>query len=220
MTGSKRAAICGLLAGVLGWSVCATGLAQDGPVRPEVLPAPPASGIPRQDLPQPAYGPLQAGLDVYRMAEQQRLQAIELQLRLARSAWQYHLGPAPYYAPGVPHVYPYGSRRALRRAYRFGYWPAPQPWPNVSIGVYRYPYSSWVRQPTGYERIRIGPNSYVYRPYYGQPAGQQNPPRPVAPSTPTPAVAPPEQNSGPALNGPIRPVPEAIPAPPPEPGPG
>lgn len=231
MRDSMRAAICGLFGVVLAWVFCGTGLAQNVPARPEVVPSlpwahwPPPNAAARQYRPQPTYGPLQAGVDAYRMAEAERQRAVQRQVQLVQSAWSYHPWSAPYYVPSVPHLYAFPPRRALRRAYRFGYWPVPQPWPNVSIGVYRYPYSPWVRQPTGYERVRIGPNSYVYRPYYGQPSGQQNPPGAVGPTAPTPAAAPSEQPSGqsahgrPALNSPIRPLPEAIPAPPAEPGP-
>ena len=228
MTGSTRAVVCGLLAGLFCWGICGTSLAQDAPAPPEVVPAPQPSAVPQPARPQPTYGPLQAVQDAYQMAEQQRLQAVERQLQLVQSAWQYHAWPAPYYAPGVPYVYgyayAYGPRRFVRRAYRHGYWAAPQPWPYAPAGVYAYPYSTWVRQPVAYQQIWIGPNSYVYRPYYGQPTGRPNVPTPSPPSVRSPrpprAVPPAERPSGPVLNPPIQSAPEPIPIPPAEPAPG
>ena len=240
MTGNLRAAVCALLGGLLSWPICGTGLAQDVPARPEVLPAPAPTAVPQQDRPQVTYGPLQAGQDAYRMAEQERAWAVQRQLQLAQTAWWYPAWPPAYVAGGAPirgsGVYVYAPPRVGhplvgRRAYRYGYWPAPQPWPYVPAGVYAYPYSAWVGQPTGYQQIWIGPNGYVYRPYYWPPAPPQNVLAPVAPSAttpalpstrppqPTPGVFPPESPMGPSLNGPIRPIPESIPPPPAEPPP-
>lgn len=226
MAGMMRGAVWGLVGMFLAWGACRTGAAQEAAARPEVVPPPAPSGVHHPDHPPPpAYGPLPAGQDAYQMAEQQRRWAVERQTQLIQSAWSYYPWVSPYVA-GVPHVYAYVPPRALRRAYRYGYGPVLQPWPHVSVGVYGYPYSTWARQPTGYEQVLVGPNVSVYRPYYGRPAQPQDPPMPGAPSPATPAspstrpVAPAEQPSGPVLKGPIRPAPESIPTPPAVPPPG
>jgi hypothetical protein len=233
MAGSMRAAVCALLGGVLAWSVGETGLAQQTLTPPEVVPAPSPAGVPGQVHPQGTYEPQQPGQDPYRRAEQERAWAVGRQLQLAQTAWWYPSWPAPYYVPvpSVPRVYVYGPPRAIRRAYRYGYWPVPPPRPYVSIGVYGYPYSGWA-WPPGYEQLWIGPNSHVYSPYYGQPRGGRNVPTPAAPSLAPPAqlapgyaqppsaASPTEPSPGPLLNGPSPPTPEAIPAPPANPTPG
>jgi hypothetical protein len=234
MAGSMRAAVCALLGGLVGWCNCGTGMAQDVSARPEVVPAPAAITTPQQDGRGPVSGWLQPAQDPYRRAEQERAWAVSRQLQSPQTAWWYQVGPAPYYVPvpSVPPVYVYGPPRAIRRAYRYGYWAVPQPRPYVSVGVYPYPYSTWGGPPPSYGQIWIGPNSYVYRPYYGQPRGQQNVPTPAAPSVAPPerippgyaqppgAVSPTAPPSGPLLNGPSPPTPEAIPAPPANPTPG
>jgi hypothetical protein len=229
MAGSTRAAACGLAAGLLCWAICAACSAQEVAARPEVVPAPPPTTVPQQDHPQVTYGPLQAAQDAYRMAEQERRHAVDRQVHLLQSAaWWRPPWPAPYLpavppVPPVPPVYgygfPYGPRLGFGRAYRYGYYRAvPLPWPPAPPVPYVYPYSPQARQPTGYEKVWTGPNSYVYRPYYGQPTGQPNVPAPSSPSTRPPAPA--EQPSGPALHGPIQPAPEPIPTPAAEPPPG
>jgi hypothetical protein len=225
MVGNLRAAVWAFCGGLSGWLVSATGLAQDLPYWPQGTPAPTASAAEQQYHPQVGYGPLQAGQDAYWLAEQERAWAVQRQVQWAQAAWLYPAWPPAYVT--VPGVYGYVPPRVIRRAYRYGYWPVPQPVPYVSPGVYAYPYSVWLGQPPGYGQIVVGPNS-VYRPYYVPPALPQTMPVPMAPSAPTPAspstrprqptpaIPPREPASGPALNGPIPPAPEPIPPPPAE----
>ena len=86
MIDSMRAGVCGLLTGLLGWLICGTALGQDASGRPEVVPAPSPARVTPQDRPQPTYGPLQAGQDAYRMAEEQRRWAVERQAQLTATA--------------------------------------------------------------------------------------------------------------------------------------
>ncbi len=223
MAGSMSARVGGLPAVFLACSLGGTGLAQQVTAQPEVVPAPQPARPPQQVQPQSIYDPIQAIEDAYRLAEQQRQLAVSRQLQLVQSLWSYQTYPVPYVAP-VPiatPVYVYGSPRALRRAYRYGYWTTPQL--PVPVGAYAYPSSTWIQQPIGYQQIWISPNSYVYRPYYGQPAQQQNAPapspRPGHTRPPTRTAPPADQPSGPALSQPAQPAPERIPVPPAQPVP-
>lgn len=242
MAGRMRRVVWGLLGGLLGWAVCGTALAQNAPARPEPVPAPPPNGLARQASAQPRYGPGQAGQDAYRMAEAERRWAVHRQLQLVQTAWWYSPWVAPY-VPGTPPVYAYRPRRASRRwgidvprrmrgrAYRYGYPAVYAPWPSVAINVYRYSSYPWVRQPLGHETVWIGPNSYVYRPFYersdrpreGAAPGKRPPSTGASPSTrpeqPTGTVPPRKRSTGPMLKPLIGSGPEPIPTPPAESGP-
>lgn len=166
--------------------------------------------------PDVSYGPLQAGRDAHRMAEEARRRAIDRQLQLLGEvtwygAYAYEHDPAAYASYPGP-LLAYGPRRAMRRAYRWGYGPAWWPY------VYGYPYYPWMRQPLGHEKIWTSPNSYLYRPRYQPPEARPQRPTPADPTTrPREPQPQPPQFQPPEI--PARPAPERIPPPPAESGP-
>ena len=206
---------CAALAAVfLCWSIGGSAAAQDVPPGAEAVPAPPAAEpispyrVEEKFDPSQAYDPLQAGRDAYQRAEEARRQAINRQLDTLDYAKWLSTWTAPrVYAYPLPSVYAYPIRRSVRRAYRGvhvgGVVPVITQWSRAPVGVYGYPYYPQVWQPIGHEKVWTGPNGYIYRPIYAEPAP------PVPAQVPTPAVAEP----------PVLIPAEPVPAPPVEPGP-
>jgi len=116
------------------------------------------------------------------------------------SAW----GPRYGVTVTVPRASAYPPRRALRRAYRYGYVPVVPRLVPVPGAIYRHPYPAWTTPPLGYGWTPPVPNGYAYPPGYQPPTNVPNVPTPANPSTSPqqPMLAPPSNS----------PPPEAIPA--------
>jgi hypothetical protein len=191
---------------------------------------PPAGPVPK------SYGPVEAGQDAYRWAEQERREAISRQLQ-TKDAVAYGHAPAGYYAPGPPvrAVQVSTGRRGYRYAYRPPYvYPRSTPpgwlesWPFVASDIHGYPYLYRTPHPFGHEAVVIGPRSSLVRPVYPTspqlpPPSSSTPPPPPAPSMDLPQPAIPKPFP-PTSHGPERiltpPPIETAPIPPPPPAPG
>ena len=193
------------------------------------LPAP----LAQPQRPTAAYRALDATDDAYdyqdeayRIAEQQRVEAIQRQTQLAQAAatyraWSYAPSAAPYVLSASP-VYTYLPPRVYRRAYRRGYVAVPQPVPYPAVAVHAYPYTVLPPQPTIYGQVLVAPGVGVYRPTEAWPVEPSIEPSPGR--QPTPAAPRTERPSGPllmepgtALPGTV--LPEMVPPPPAEPAP-
>jgi len=156
---------------------------------PELLPTPPAVAPPQREV--VPYGSLDAVEESYQRGEAKRRWGIERQGNLIRDMWWYNTWVSPYVGT-LEDIYAFGSRRAVRRAYREGTAPVFTPWPRVPGDIYGYPYYPPVKQPLGHERIQTGPNSYIYRPIHASPEEPAAAaPEPPAPPKPTPYQRPP-----------------------------
>jgi hypothetical protein len=152
------------------------------------------------DQPVPAGVPVPQ--DAYSRAEQQRREAIAYQRQLVEQA------RLNYYN----YLYTYNPRKAYRQAWRYGYAPL---YPPITRGPSDFllgsPYYGAAKLPVGHEKIWTSPNGYIYRPLY------QQPPPPTASQT---RRQPTEVSAAKVPEPPMpEPQPEAIPAPPSEPGP-
>lgn len=121
------------------------------------------------------YDGIQAGIDAYRLAEEQRQAAVANQLAAndTMRAWS-GLPPSRGYAMyyGYPGLYV----PAVSREYAYAYgrpWYAPptvfEPWPVVPGDIYGFTYVPSVRQPIGRWEGQTGPNRWESHPIYDPP---------------------------------------------------
>jgi hypothetical protein len=133
----------------------------------------------RAQAPYRPYDGIQAGLDAFRLAEEQRQAAIANQLATndqmrAWSGLSLSRGQMTYY--GYPNYYGYpGGLANLDYAYAY---PAPrrwgvrtvfEPWPLVPVDIYGYTYIAPLRQPVGRWQGQTGPNRWESHPVYDPP---------------------------------------------------
>jgi hypothetical protein len=121
------------------------------------------------------YDGTQAGLDAYRLGEEQRRAKVGMQLDVNDQvkAWAglpTSRGETIYYGLGGGYAPGYGSGPL------FG------PWPYLPGDIYGYRYFPPTRQPIGQQQIQTGPNRWESRPVYATP---------ITPYRPLPSVASP-----------------------------
>lgn len=119
----------------------------------------------------PAYGPLEMAEESNRLAEEQRLAAVEQQRELVAAAPYLYVAPTPSLVASVPYLYS-GQVYRPRRAYRTGVWVHPRAlvYPAIAADAYGgIPLPEEVRQPDGHIKYWTGPNGYVYRPTFRSP---------------------------------------------------
>jgi hypothetical protein len=189
------------------------------------------------------YDGIQAGMDAFRLAEEQRQNNMTQQLGLndtMRFANGYPTSRREtiyygYMNPAVAHTHGYAPQNSLDAAYGYGYrqpWyltrPGPglpsvfEPWPYVPGDLWGYgAYYAPARQPIGQQQLEMGPNHWESHPVYDPPLTLHRPLPPV--DSPwldrTPYAAPaeaatlPQTATPPAQSGPV--VREWIPPEPP-----
>lgn len=130
------------------------------------------------------YDGIDAGLDAYNRAEEQRRFTIGQQRELneeLRARSYLPPGPVIYYGPTVGYAYsrrslgysrrlPYGYGRYEERVVARPIVPAVV-WPNRYYGInsYTYPFKLPVRQPIGQQQTQTGPNRWESHPVYAEP---------------------------------------------------
>jgi hypothetical protein len=140
------------------------------------------------------YDGIQAGLDAFRLAEEQRQAAVARQLALNDqmrffNGYPTSRGETIYYgylSPGAMYAYGFGPpvlpRANLDYVYAYGARPLSvfQPWPFVAGDIYGYPaYYPPARQPIGQTQIQTGPNRWESHPVYDPPLTEYRPLPPV-----------------------------------------
>jgi hypothetical protein len=187
----------------------------------------------QQQTIQRPYDGIQAGLDAYRLAEEQRQAGVAQQTNLmdqarfwngyppGRSATTYY----GYLSPEAAYAYGYGPSPLYSSAglYSGGYprnvvWPptAFTPWPYVPGDIYGYPLNyPPARQPVGQQQTQTSANRWESHPIYDPP---------LTPYTPTPPVDSPSLDrtpyaASPANGSALPPAPSYSEIPPPPPAP-
>jgi hypothetical protein len=159
------------------------------------LAAPPV--LAQQPTVQKPYDGIQAGLDAYRLAEEQRQAGVARQLNLVDQARVWNGYPPSrsstiyygYLSPEAAYAYGYGPSPIYSSAgvYSGGYpwnvaWPPTvfTPWPYVPGDIYGYPLSYLpARQPVGQQQTQVTANHWESHPIYDPP---------LTPYTPSPPV--------------------------------
>jgi len=145
-----------------------------------------ATGEVAAQQPRP-YDGIQAGLDAFRLAEEQRQARVAQQLAqtdqfkfwaglpTSRGEVIYYGYPPPYAAAmypraGLDYVYAYGYGR-------YGYRPPTvfEPWPYVPGDIYGYRDYRPIRQPIGQWQGQTGPNRWESHPVYDPPLADYRP---------------------------------------------
>jgi len=120
MAGKLFSASCGLSAVFLSLGICCAALGQVAISVAET--SPPATAQPGAYWSDTTYAPWQTAEHAYRMAQQQRRLAVDYQLQTIAAVRTYGAWGSRYgVTVTVPRVYVYRPRRAVRRAYRYGY---------------------------------------------------------------------------------------------------
>jgi hypothetical protein len=151
-------------------------------------------------VPRP-YDGIQAGLDAYRLAEEQRQAAVANQLATTdlMRAWS---GLPPSRGQVMLYGYPAVAYPPANLDYAYAYgrpWYAPrtvfEPWPVIPGDIYGFTYIPTVRQPIGRWEGQTGPNRWESHPVYEAPQPlvtpkvvgpplEEFPPEPPVPPTP------------------------------------
>jgi hypothetical protein len=183
----------------------------------------PAAAQPPAYLVRP-YDGIQAGLDAFRLAEEQRQVAVADQLAFNDQArlWNgYPLGRGTtiYYGvvgPGAAYAYGVLPAATLESVYAYGgRWPPGwhppvvfEPWPYVPGDIYGYRVNyAPARQPVGQHHLQTGPNRWESHPVYDPPLTRYDP----LPSVDSPLL----DNTPYAAPAPAKPLDASIPPPPP-----
>lgn len=198
-----------------------------------IVPLAAAPLLAQQQTAQKPYDGIQAGLDSFRLAEEQRQAGLAQQTNLMDQA-RFWNG----YPPGRTSTVYYGyiSKEA---AYAYGYGPSPiyssaglysggypwnvvwpptvfTPWPFVAGDIYGYPIGNLpARQSIGQQQIQTGENRWESIPLYDPPLTPYSPSPPV--DSPyldrTPYAAPPANSNPPPRASPGSGIPPPPPAP-------
>jgi hypothetical protein len=139
------------------------------------------------------YDGIDAGIDAYNRAEEQRRFTVSQQRALnedLRARSYLPPGPVMYYGPSIGYGYSSGYSNYGYAGSSYGYtrrWPlgyrryeervVARPivptvvWPNRYYGInsYTYPFKLPVRQPVGQQQIQTGPNRWESHPVYAEP---------------------------------------------------
>jgi len=157
-------------------------------------------------LPVRPYDGIQAGLDAFRLAEEQRQAAVAMQLgqNEAQRAWAglpSARGSAVFY--GYPFAVPLADRDYAYAYGAYAYGPPRygvfEPWPLVPGDIYGGAYVAPLRQPIGQWQGQTGPRRWESHPIYDPPLADYRPlpevalplpgaPLPVAPLPAAPAA--------------------------------
>jgi hypothetical protein len=137
------------------------------------------------------YDGIQAGLDAFRLAEEQRQAAVANQLAVADQMRAWSGIPAGrgatidygYAAPpaSLDYAYAYGGRPWIATGERTGVQPLSvfEPWPIVPGDIYGYVYFRPLRQPAGQWQGQTGPRRWESHPVHDPPLPNYQPLPPV-----------------------------------------
>jgi hypothetical protein len=147
-----------------------------------------------QEVRSRPYDGIQAGLDAFDLAEEQRQANLQAQIQAndaARAAAglpttrgetiYYYGGYSPYGVVPWDSAYSYGYTRTgpFGRSVMIAGGPLFSPWPYVPGDVYGYRTYPAVRQPIGQRQEQTGPNRWESHPVYDPPVPQRRPLPPV-----------------------------------------
>jgi hypothetical protein len=185
------------------------------------------SALAQEPPPVPVpYNGIQAGLDAYALAEEQRRANVGQQLFVndqlkywaglptsnGETIYYYgYGGPTTWAYPNATHSLPPANRQFT---YAYGdrrLWPGSiqrlrprpftvfEPWPYVPGDIYGYPYYTFapVRQPIGVWQGQTGPNRWESHPVYGLPEPALPPPPPNGKFERSEEAIPPPPTRGP-----------------------